>query len=458
MAVHPEQPGATPRKGPSGSPLDSVWNFLASPISASVLLALTALLATVSGIVPQMPPTLSDALAQSRWLAETSSRWGAFGETLRSLGLFRIEDSVLWKVCLGLSLLAVLVMLEAALRRAWWCARNSLQNLSFPVAEEGTFQGDAANLLARVGQHLSERGFRTRQVESGEISQLHAVIHPWSRWLRATLHLGALLILLALLVGGTTLRTEQISLGPAESSRVNLHEGWSVRLRGLHENSGGLSDIRAALVLFDAEANIIDEAEVRMQHPMSVGTFSLHLTATGPALEIQAADAAGQPMPLQSTGGIVETDALLLKFGETEPEQYFAIPEIGDTVRVVLHPNPTADSVQFLVQIYRGTETQPRLEELLGTARSLTTDSVTYTFTPTTFVTLTATAHSMRWLLWTGFLLALVSALLAKVFPSHAILVQTAETGGEVHLQTLATDPDAAEMARQAGAASGRQP
>lgn len=458
MAVHPEQPRATPRRGPSGSPLDSVWNFLASPVSAAVLLALTALLATLAGIVPQMPPTLSDPLAQSQWLAETSSRWGAFGETLRSLGLFRLEDTVLWKTCLGLNLLAVLVVLEVAFRRAWRCMRNSLDNLSFPIIEERAAQSDAPGLLERLARHLSERGFRTRQSESGEIRQLHAVIRPWAWWLRATLHLGVLLILLALLVGGETLRTEQIALGPEESSLVGLREGWSVRLRELREDSGVPHGLSAALALFDAEANIVREANVGMQRPVRAGPLSLHLTATGPALEIRAEDAAGQPMPLQSAEGILESDALLLKFGETEPEQYFAIPEIGDTVRVVLHPDAVSETPQFLLQIYRGTETQPRLEELLGEARALTADGVTYTFTPTTFVTLTASAHSMRWLLWTGSLLALLSALLAKLFPAHAVLVQAAEVGGQVRLQTLATDRDSAETARQASAAYGRLP
>ena len=457
VALHPEQPSATSSGRPARNPLDRLWNFLDSPVSAAVLLAVTALMATLAGLVPQMPPSLGDALAQSQWLAETASRWGAFGETLRSLGLFRIENSLLWRGCLGLSLLAVLVLFEASARRAWWAARNELANVPLPIAEERIAQDDAASLLARLAGRFSERGFRTRQTQSGGISQLHAVTHPWAFWLRAALHLGVLLILVALLLGDVSLRTEQLALGPGESSRLSLREGWSVRLRELDENPAGGQYVHASLALFDGEATVLKEAEVRTQRPMSVDGLSLHLTATRPALEVSAADESGQPMPLQSAGGIVEADALLLKFGEAEPEQYFAIPEVGDTVRVALHPDPTA-AAQFLVQIYRGTETQPREERLLGAAQSLTVDGVTYTFAPTVFVTLTASSRSLRWLLWTGALLALLSALLLRLFSPRAILVQATEMGGQVYVQVLASDSDAVESALPESGAGGRGP
>lgn len=456
VAVHAEQPSATSPGRPSGSPLDRLWNFLASPVSAAVLLAVTALMATLAGLVPQMPPSLGDALAQSQWLAETASKWGALGETFRSLGLFRIEHSLAWRVCLGLSLLAVLVLFEASVRRAWWAARNEWTNVPLPIAEEHMAQDDVASVLVRLAGRFSERGFRTRQAQSGEASQLHAVTHAWAFWLRAALHLGVLLALVALLLGDVSLRTEQLALGPGESSRLSLREGWSVRLRELDENPSSRQHIHASLALFGGEATVLEEAEVRTQQPMSVGSLSLHLTATGPALSVRAADKAGKPMPLQSAGGLVEADALLLKFGEAEPEQYFAIPEVGDTVRVVLHPDSATSAAQFLVQIYRGTETQPREERLLGEAHSLTADGVTYTFAPTFFVTLTASSHSLRWLLWTGALLSLLSALLLRLFSPRAVLVQAMERGGQVYVRVLASDSHAVESALPESSADGR--
>ena len=453
MAAQAERLSEPTQGNRAGDPIGRLWGFLASPSSAALFLALTALLVVLSGILPQLPSDLADPNAQARWFAEVSARWGPAGAAFQSLGLFHVRDSLLWKACLGLGILTLLVLLEASIRRAWKGMQTDASLSVLSPSEERAVAAGADVALARLQVHLAGGGFRTRIAQTAGMTTLHALKRPWAAWLRVGAHLGALGIVAALLLEGVVGRAAQISLGPGESAPLGLRGGWSVLLKEFGEVSGVSNPYRGRVTVFGPEANLVGEGPVGTQIPVWAGGVTLHLSAIGDGLEVTATGADGKPLTLHSSSGTAESAPLFLHFDESQPEQYFAAPDVGDTVRVVLHPGGKGGRAEFLVQVYRGAEVEPRQEQLLADARSLHVDGVTYVFTPRPFATLAAVDNPLVWVLWAGAALVLVSLVLARAFPLAAILVRAAEFGGATHVQVFAGDEATLRAAREGLAA-----
>jgi hypothetical protein len=434
---------------PAEEPLRRLWAFLTSPPFAGILLALAASLLTLSALFPQFSPALSGPAAQERWIAETAARWGTLGPTLRSLGVFQIQDSLLWKMCLGLGVLVLLLRLEASAGRAWGFMRVDVSELTVRFREEATVAQPRAQVLAGLRRGLEERGFRVRITQANDLEHLHAVARPWASSLRAVLCLGILLMLASLLLSGAAAQWEQIAVGPGESEPLSLRAGWSALLRDFAAEAGS-ERFRGQLAVFGPEADLLAEGTVAMERPLWVKGLTLHMSGTGPGLRAEATDASGRPLMLQPASGAAQTQSLFLRFDEDQPEQYFAVPDTEDTVRVVLHPGGRNGGQEFLVQVYRGAEVQPRVERLLSVESSLEVDGATYHFAATRYPMLMAASNPAKWLLWAGAALSLLAVVLMRLFGSRVVLARVAGGDGETHMQFLTEDADTMETARRA--------
>ena len=450
VAVQPELPGDALQSDLARGPLERLWAFVASPACAAILLALAALLILVSAVFPQLSPATSDAASREQWLAETAARWGTLGPTLRTLGIFQILDSLLWKICLGLGVWALLLRLEVSARRAWGFARGDVSGMEVRFREEAEVAGAAETVLSSVRRDLEERGFRARIVQDANLSSLHAVRQPRALFLRATCVLGALLIVVSILLSGAGARWEQIALGPGESAPLSLRSGWSARLKDFAAEPGDDTQFRGALAVFGPEADLLAEGVIAMERPLWVKGLTLHMSGTGPGLQVGAAGKAGKPMMLQPASGAAQVESLFLRFDEDQPEQYFAVPEVGDTVRVVLHPGAGGSPRGFLVQVYRGVEVQPRAEKLLSGSSSLIVEDVTYSFAAMEYPVLIASSNPARGLLWAGAIIAILAALAMLFFKSSGVLVRAAERNGRAYLQFLTDGAEAMGIVRGA--------
>jgi len=450
VAVQPELPGDASQSNPAGEPFGRLWAFLSSPVCAALLLTLTAVLLVLSALFPQFSPVIFDPAARERWLAEAAARWGTLGPTLRTLGVFQMERSLLWKVCLGLGVLTLLVRLEVSARRAWGFSRADLSRMDVCFREETTTADTAEQVCGRLRGRLEEQGFRVRVADNGGLAQLHAVTQPWASALRPICCLGSLLIVASLLLSGAAAQWEQVPLGPGESVALSLRTGWSALLRDFTEEPGISARFRGRIALFGPEADLLAEGIIATERPLWANGLTLHMSGTGPGLRAEAIGASGQPMMLQPASGAAQTQSLFLRFDEDQPEQYFAVPETEDTVRVVLHPGSGDGSREFLVQVYHGAEAQPRAERLLSGTASLEVDGVTYRFAATRYPTLIAASNPAKWLLWAGAVLVILAALLMRFFSPRGILVRVAESGGKTDLELLAEDPEGMDVARRA--------
>lgn len=449
MAVQPELPGDALQSSPAVGPLGRLWAFLASPACAATLLALAALLLLLSAVFPQLSPVTSDAAARERWLAETSARWGTLGPALRTLGAFNIQDSLVWKIVLGLGVWSLLVRLVESARRAWDSSRGDASRMDARFRHEAEVAAAPEAALARVRQILEVEGFRARIVQDTGLNSLHAVRKPSALFVRAAVTLGALLVVASLLLSGAVARWEQVALGPGESVSLSSRAGWSALLRDFAAEPGDGARFRGTLAVFGPEAELLAEGAIAMERPLWAKGLTLHMSGTGPGLQVGAAGKAGKAMMLQPASGAAQVESLFLRFDEDQPEQYFAVPDVGDTVRVVLHPVGNGGR-EFLAQVYRGAEVQPRAEKLLSGSGSLTVDDVTYSFAAMEYPILIAASNPAKGLLWVGAILTIVAALAMMFLKSSSVLVRAAGRNGTTYLQILSDGADAMAIARGA--------
>jgi hypothetical protein len=255
------------------------------------------------------------------------------------------------------------------------------------------------------------------------------------------------LIVASLLLSGAVAQWQQVALGPGESASLSLRAGWSALLRDFSAEPGDDARFLGTLAVFGPEAELLSEGAIAMERPLWAKGLTLHMSGTGPGIQVGAVEA-GKAMMLQPASGAAQVESLFLRFDEDQPEQYFAVPDVGDTVRVVLHPGGNGGR-EFLAQVYRGAEVQPRAEKLLSGSGSLNVEDVIYSFAAMEYPILIAASNPAKGLLWAGALLAFLAVLAMLLFRASGVLVRAAERNGTTYLQILSDDADAMAIARR---------
>lgn len=444
MAVQSGQPTAPMPTGDRTGVWERAWDFLTSSRCAAVLLLLTAFVLFLAGIFPQAPASGNDTTAQLRWLAEATARWGASGPTLRALGLFHIATSPLWRILLALGVFVLLVNAAQELWRALRYARSDTAGLPTWAQGQRLADGDAAQAIAALESVLRQAGYRTRTEPVGDTLRLHAVRAGWAAWLRFGTAVGLLLVAGALLLSGIASRSEYAALGPGENAAVSLRPGWSVALADGAQGAGW------PVVLIGPEAELRAQGIIGPQRPLWAGPLTLHMTHTFAGVVVSATDAQGAPVPLQAAGESSAVGTLFLRFDEDQPEQYFAAPSVGDTIRVALDAAAGGGATTFAFQIFHGMDIQPSREGAFSAEAATTSDGITYRFTAGRYPAVLVIRDPSRYPLWLGTVIAIVCLIASAWARARAAFVQVVQFQRRAAVTYLASDAETEAVIRRA--------
>ena len=444
MAARSEQPAASTPTDDRAGGWERVWEFLTSPRCAAILIILVAFVFLLAGIFPQAPTTGADSAAQLRWLAEAAARWGAPGPTLRALGMFQVADSLLWKGTLGLGVFVLLLHLAHNLRRALQYAKTDASSLPRRAQGQRVADGSAAQVLASVDAALARACYRTRTESTGEALQLHAVRDGWAWGLRAGAAFGLLLVAAALLLSGRVSRSEELALGPGEAATLALRPGWSVSL------GDGAQGALWPVLLLGPEGDVRARGVIGPQRPLWAGGLTLHRTRSFAGVVVSATDDGGAPVSLQAAGESSAVGTLFLRFDEDQPEQYFAAPDVGDTIRIALNPDADGGAPTFLFQIFHGTDIQPAHEGTFSDEGTAASNGITYRFAAGQYPAAVAIRDPSRYPLWAGAVLAVVCGLASAWASARAAVVQATQAANRAALRFWASDADTADVIREA--------
>jgi hypothetical protein len=425
--------------------LDSPITFLRQPwlILASSLLLLLLLLANV--FLPQMPGQVAeDPVAATRWLNETAAGYNS-GALLRSLSLFSVLNSTLFR--LNAALLAILAAVHLADAFALALAFVRLPRiLDAPAAQPGDPltirfphpiyrhryaapsppEALSQELISQFAQDgdLQERTVAlpftgpapASEPEADAATHGDQTERRWlalrqmrAAWLRPWLFAGLLLGLATL--WGTVQFGWSISppaLAPGESYINSLHD---VALVHRVQQTGAQNPVQSVL-----SATVTSESislPVGQETGGQAGGAQVLVEQGPPALWMAAPDAL-----FSLPGGAVSDrfTTLGLAFPRLGSEQFVVLPAQNAGLRIVLLGNQgDRPTPSFLIEVYEGQSVQPAQRLQIDHDQELTVEvdgeDVNLRVAPTYSLLATVERRPGSWLLWLALVLALVGTL-----------------------------------------------
>lgn len=360
---------------PSSNPIDRLYRLAVDGRVLGALLVLLAMSVAAGMLLPQAPSNLAPSDTTTRWLAETSSRYGSLGGLLQSAGLFDLWHSDWFRGLVGLIAFVLLLRLGLAIGDAAKRLRNPdpiaavKEARRWPLHATVELDGDTMSVAAELSEVLFSEGWRIAQTESDSGAAIVAERSPSGLVAIPLFYAGILLALTGLWLGQL--------VGWSESN-VALLPGQPVSLLHDHGLSISLADA-------DSDANALT---VQSNKGVSVsGNFSptgrAHLsgltvrrTGQGQALAVSVRDELGQALQLQSSNQPSPAQpALDLVFDQPRAEQVFFVPARQLVVSVVSFPalpergftGPT-----FLVQAFRTGQREPVFNQFVEGDADLT--------------------------------------------------------------------------------------
>ena len=333
------------------------WEVATGDASLAIVLFALALCWTLLLFLPQAP---SDPLTLGRWTAQVEARFGPLSGPLRSLGFFSLLHSPLYHALLSALAFLLLVRTVAWVERLWEGRRVDRGTGEWSPVDGGG--------LEEMARWLARRGYRTRRTVKGHV--LQADRWPWAELMAVLVHLGPLLLLVGLWVGGM--------------------RGW--RVEGLIGEAGKRVDVPGGgtVALMETPAGwASDRPGVR-----------LYVAGVGPELTVSAVDSEGDALGLQQATGEPLSSTLQFRLTEREPDAYFAIPEAGLVVRIA----PESEAVlqpgmSLRVQVFRSPSGNLVWEESIqGEAAELAVEGVRIRIERGTYPVLSAVYDPGRWL------------------------------------------------------------
>jgi len=356
-------------------PWRAIWQVATSDhLAAAVLLGIAAGL-IITAWLPQTP--VNDPVAYARWLSRAQARFGDATPTMRTLGLFLVSRSFVFRTLLALLAGMLLLRLIEAGDRLW-------QNREI-ATPEGEWHDLPGIRLSDVMHDLH----RWRHRILGKPPLVQADRWPWADMFPLLAYGGGLLFLIGLLI-------------------THL---WGWQIDGLIVQSGE----RVTLPRTDAWV-MWNETTQAVTHSPGIAT---HIEEQVPGVKARAQDNTGRPLSLQQTPEVEPVAQLTLALADV---QYFAIPDAQLVVRMVPPSNRPIDPVSeadnpILVQIYRSPPGRLAAETVVEQAAQLSIDDVTLELTDVPYARLTVICNPGLWPTGVGLTLLVVGLLGSIVWP-----------------------------------------
>ena len=487
MASHPAVAEGTERR--QSSPLPSeprqtdvvavVWRSLLHP----GLLVATAMAMLVLVIAAQLLPQLPDQFrdepaATARWLLMAANAGGAAGPLMRSLGLFDVLHSLLFRLALALLSLIMALHLADSLGGALTYYRIRHRFCMLPnqdgepvhaavnrVVFQDRFAASARpnDVHSRAAVSMESVFGSVNQCEMTGEDELPPEIVPPERSHNDE---STEFRILALRHASSFLLQPQLPLGLLSALTVAwlfLLVGWEIQSPILAPGDTYRAPSRNVLIQYQvpvASGHGQDAANVTVQLGRQVITAT---AASDFSVRAGASSIAGS----HSTPGllvrVVDGRSLLLEPGQTDrtanvgvvlpspgSEESVLIPDVSLGLRVVRR---TDDPAAFIVEVYRGAELRPqqRIDVAGPTSASASadTESVELEFLPLPGMEVTVRHMPGQWLLWTAAALSIAglagflrppSFALAQIGPWPAMRsVVVLQTSHREALETIRT-------------------
>ncbi len=382
--------------------LDRIWRILASPYLTVILLVWTAVILTLSAIIPQAPPNVEDALARSQWLANIPIAIRPLVERLQPLGLLNLLGSAWLRVPLALLIAHSLVMLADWIPALWnrlgwpipaWAENEAWQQAEVPgPGRSFHLAGDQAEPSDQSGQQvmrwLAAAGYRVRQ--GGQPPDFVAWRWRWSWLAVAGVYVGLGLAALGLILGGWLNQANEVDVQPggdpvplssANVPALALDQVTAVGSDPLKPAAAEAS-LRALTGAGEGQPLMLSLHDSRLFQGMWLTLFDLQPIAIVTATNAVTGDTV-LLQPFSAHTSSQEVVRLPLTENPENPEARFVgVPSKNATVRVDYQPPANSSSPPtFSLSFYRGVATKPSDVLSLKSGSEVVLDQIRYRLT-----------------------------------------------------------------------------
>ena len=284
----------------SPNPIDRLYRLVVAGRVLGVLLVLLVLSALAGLALPQVPSTLVQPDAATRWLAETSSRYGDLGGLMQSAGLFDLWQSVWFRGLLAAVAFVLLLRLGLAIGDAAKRLRHpdpatdAVEARRWPLHASVELNGDSASAAAELSEDLRSEGWRIAQAETASSLVIVAERSPWGLVAIPLFYFGLLLTLAGLWLGQLTGWSESnVVLLPGRPVLLHHDSRLSISLAGADAGAG-------ALIVQSNGGDTVTRSFSPAGRARLAG-LSVRRTGQGQTLAVGVIDQSGQALQLQSS-------------------------------------------------------------------------------------------------------------------------------------------------------------
>jgi cytochrome c biogenesis protein ResB len=385
----------------------------------ALALALLGLTILAGIVLPQLPGELVEQPTGSRWLAETSSRFGSLGKMMQEAGLFSLWQSPWLRLLLGLLAFILLLRLAQSIARLRPAepALLAAEARQWPFQTSFSLHTSLDTSLAELADDLRQEGWWVAVSQSTSEAHVAAERSRWSLLAAPAVYTGALLALAALWLGQT--------FGWQETGLVLL-PGQPVALQ--HANGATLTlvdvDESAPAVMLQQDGAAAESEKFSAGGAARLPGMTVQRTSAGQMLAVSGFDAAGNPLQLRLLDEQAPSQpTVYLVFDQPRAERAFLAPARQLAFSVVAFPalpergfkGPT-----FLVQAlqaYAG-QSDPVFNEFVEGDANLPIGDDRYELRSGEYATVRVSHDPGRPLLALGVLAMLAGVLLSVVRPT----------------------------------------
>ena len=357
-----------------------IWEIATSDHWIAALLLSIAVGFAITAWLPQRP--VADPIAYARWHSEMQTRFAGSAETMESLGLLSVTQSI------GFRILVAFLAVSMALRLVE--SGDRLRRYRQVVEPVGEWRPLANVQLSGVTKALRRQRYRI----SNAAPLIQADRWPWADLFPLLIHVGGLLLLVGLLV--THLwgwRIDDIIVRGGERVDLPYAEAWVALERSGRETT----------------------------HSPRIVTY---VEGKLPGLEIRASDGTDHALLLQQTADTGQVPQLTLSLTE---DQYLAIPAAQLVIRLAPQLDEAADGAccPVLVQVYRSPSGRLATQTVITEAETeLIVGDATLVLTHTPYARLAAVFNPGLWPTGFGLAILIVGLLGGIAWPVRRLWVR----------------------------------
>ncbi|MDO5735733.1 MAG: cytochrome c biogenesis protein ResB [Propionibacteriaceae bacterium] len=426
------------RNGPVVAAALGVYRFFHMKKVGLLLILALSILALIGVLFPQVSPALrADPEAYQSWVLDQRVRYGGWTAVLSFIRAFSMFSSPAFTIVVTLLAISIIACTVHRLPLLWRQAVHPRLHASERLFDRSRLRATLEVPLPpeeatqRARQLLSRMRFRVLDDPRGPGANLFADRNRFAPFGTVAAHLAFVLILLGVLVSGSSgFREGQFTVAVGSDRDIGHGTGMNVEVLSFADTyqADGRPKDYVSEVILRQDGQQVARQEVRVNEPLRHDGVKINQAFFGVAADMRIESADGdvlfdRGLPLEWTSEDERLSYSSFRLDQPDVLIYVVAPSSGQVV----------DSIapgQVRVEVYPGEEDVPAATEVLTQGQPMEIEGLTFTFErEQKFTGLMVSRDPGAPWVWVGSILLLVGTYLTMGLRYHRVWVRVTPHG-----------------------------